>query len=84
MLVTADHGNCEQMTDGARPHTAHTTNPVRTVLVGGPAGAVLKPGRLCDVAPTLLDLMGLNRPAEMTGVPLITVPERHEETGAIA
>ncbi|MCX8510001.1 MAG: 2,3-bisphosphoglycerate-independent phosphoglycerate mutase, partial [Rhodobacteraceae bacterium] len=73
MIVTADHGNAELMIDpvtGA-PHTAHTTNPVPVVLVGGPAGAVLRNGRLADLAPTVLDLMGLPLPPEMTGHTLI-------------
>ena len=73
MLVIADHGNCEMMIDpvtGA-PHTAHTLNPVAAVLVGGPAGAALRDGRLADVAPTILDLMGLPAPPEMTGRSLI-------------
>lgn len=72
LLVTADHGNCEQMVDpvtGA-PHTAHTTNPVPVMLVGG--GAIsLAEGRLADVAPTLLALMGIPQPAEMTGRSLL-------------
>ena len=74
MIVTADHGNCETMVDPVTggPHTAHTTNPVPVILVGGPAGASLRPGgRLADLAPTLLQLMGLEQPAEMTGVSLI-------------
>ncbi|MFD1511558.1 2,3-bisphosphoglycerate-independent phosphoglycerate mutase [Lacimonas salitolerans] len=73
MIVTADHGNCEMMRDPETggPHTAHTTNPVPVVLVGGPAGAVLKSGRLADLAPTLLHLMGLPKPDEMTGECLI-------------
>jgi 2,3-bisphosphoglycerate-independent phosphoglycerate mutase len=74
MIVTADHGNCETMVDpvtGA-PHTAHTTNPVPVILVGGPDGARLRPGgRLADLAPTLLELMGLPQPPEMTGRSLI-------------
>jgi 2,3-bisphosphoglycerate-independent phosphoglycerate mutase len=53
------------------PHTAHTTNPVPVALVGGPAGVTLRDGRLADLAPTLLDLMGLDLPAEMTGRSLI-------------
>ena len=76
MLVIADHGNCELMIDpvtGA-PHTAHTLNPVAAVLVGGPAGAALRDGRLADVAPTILDLMGLPAPPEMTGRSLILRP----------
>ena len=73
MIVTADHGNCEVMIDPVTggPHTAHTTNPVPVVLVGGPAGARLGNGRLADLAPTLLDLMGLPLPPEMTGRSLI-------------
>jgi 2,3-bisphosphoglycerate-independent phosphoglycerate mutase len=73
MLVTADHGNCEVMVDPATggPHTAHTLNPVPVVLVGGPEGARLRDGRLADLAPTLLALMGLPQPPEMTGRSLI-------------
>jgi 2,3-bisphosphoglycerate-independent phosphoglycerate mutase len=73
LFVTADHGNAEQMTDPATggPHTAHTLNPVPAVLVGGPAGARLADGRLADVAPTLLALMGIAQPAAMTGRSLL-------------
>jgi len=73
MIVTADHGNCEVMVDPATggPHTAHTLNPVPVALVGGPAGVTLKSGRLADLAPTLLALMGLPKPPEMTGENLI-------------
>jgi 2,3-bisphosphoglycerate-independent phosphoglycerate mutase len=73
MLLTADHGNCEQMIDPVTggPHTAHTTNPVPVALIGGPAGERLRAGRLADVAPTLLALMGLPLPPEMTGQSLI-------------
>jgi 2,3-bisphosphoglycerate-independent phosphoglycerate mutase len=79
MLVTADHGNCEVMIDPATggPHTAHTTNPVPLVLVEeGPAtrGWGVRDGRLADIAPTLLALMGLDQPPEMTGTSLLTVP----------
>ncbi len=72
LLVTADHGNCELMRDPITggPHTAHTTNPVPVLLLGG--GAVtLADGRLADLAPTLLALMGLPQPPEMTGVSLL-------------
>lgn len=75
MIVIADHGNCEMMVDPETggPHTAHTTNPVPVILFGGPKGAALTSGgRLADVAPSLLALMGLDQPAEMTGVNLIT------------
>jgi 2,3-bisphosphoglycerate-independent phosphoglycerate mutase len=73
LFVTADHGNAEQMTDPATggPHTAHTLNRVPALLVGGPAGARLADGRLADVAPTILALMGLPQPAAMTGRSLI-------------
>jgi 2,3-bisphosphoglycerate-independent phosphoglycerate mutase len=74
MIVTADHGNCEMMIDPETggPHTAHTLNPVPVVVVGGPPGARLRArGRLADLAPTLLDLMGLAPPPEMTGQSLI-------------
>ncbi|NHQ74764.1 2,3-bisphosphoglycerate-independent phosphoglycerate mutase [Roseovarius gahaiensis] len=74
MIVTADHGNCEMMVDPETggPHTAHTLNPVPVVMVGGPDGARLKSGRLADLAPTLLQLMGLPQPDEMTGESLIS------------
>ena len=73
MIVTADHGNCEVMIDPdtGGPHTAHTLNPVPVALVGGSSGVSLKPGRLADLAPTLLELMGLPQPPEMTGESLI-------------
>ncbi|WCR11224.1 2,3-bisphosphoglycerate-independent phosphoglycerate mutase [Paracoccus stylophorae] len=75
-LIIADHGNCETMVDPETggPHTAHTVNPVPAIVVGGPAGARLRPGRLADVAPTVLDLMGLEKPPEMTGESLIGTP----------
>ena len=68
LLVTADHGNCEMLRDPVTggPHTAHTTNPVPLMLLGG-GDASLSDGRLADIAPTLLDLMELPQPAEMTG-----------------
>jgi 2,3-bisphosphoglycerate-independent phosphoglycerate mutase len=73
MIVCADHGNCEVMIDPETggPHTAHTTNPVPVILVGGPPGATLAAGRLADLAPTLLDLMQITPPPEMTGKSLI-------------
>lgn len=73
MIVTADHGNCETMIDPVTggPHTAHTTNPVPVALIGGPSGVRLRKGRLADLAPTLLDLMQLPVPPEMTGKTLI-------------
>ena len=68
LLVTADHGNAEQMrgADSETPHTAHTHGPVPAVLVGAP-GVALRDGGLADVAPTVLDLMGLPAPAAMSG-----------------
>ena len=73
MLLTADHGNCEMMIDPVTggPHTAHTLNPVPVALIGGPVGVSLVAGRLADVAPTLLELMDLPLPPEMTGRSLI-------------
>ncbi|PYC47429.1 2,3-bisphosphoglycerate-independent phosphoglycerate mutase [Litorivita pollutaquae] len=73
MIVTADHGNCETMIDPETggPHTAHTINPVPVILVGGPEGAALREGRLADLAPTLLDLIGVEKPDEMTGESLL-------------
>jgi 2,3-bisphosphoglycerate-independent phosphoglycerate mutase len=68
--VTADHGNAEQMWDPITngPHTAHTSNPVPFVLVDGATGSGLRRGgALCDVAPTLMGLLGLSPPREMTG-----------------
>jgi 2,3-bisphosphoglycerate-independent phosphoglycerate mutase len=69
LLITADHGNCELMVDPETggPHTAHTTNPVPFVFVGGRDAALRSGGALCDVAPTVLDLLHLDQPAEMTG-----------------
>jgi 2,3-bisphosphoglycerate-independent phosphoglycerate mutase len=76
MIVTADHGNCEMMIDPETggPHTAHTLNPVPVILVGGPPGARLHDGRLADLAPSLLELMGVAPPPEMTGASLIDRP----------
>lgn len=72
LLVTADHGNCELMRDPltGNPHTAHTTHPV-PVFLAGRAGVTLANGRLGDVAPTLLALIGLDQPPEMTGKSLL-------------
>ena len=72
LLVTADHGNAELMVDPVtgKPHTAHTTNPVPLMLVGG-QGKGLADGRLADISPTLLALMELAQPAEMTGQSLL-------------
>jgi 2,3-bisphosphoglycerate-independent phosphoglycerate mutase len=79
MLVTADHGNCEVMIDPKTggPHTAHTTNRVPLILVQeGPEAldCVLAVGRLADIAPTILHLMDLDQPGEMTGRSLLRRP----------
>ena len=76
LLITADHGNCEQMLDASadpvQPHTAHTTNPVPLLLLNAPDWAVgLSDGSLADIAPTLLRLLELEQPSEMTGHCLI-------------
>ena len=72
LIITADHGNAEQMVDykTGEPQTAHTTNPVPLILVGL-EGIKLKEGKLADLAPTMLDIMGLEKPEEMTGESLI-------------
>jgi 2,3-bisphosphoglycerate-independent phosphoglycerate mutase len=84
LLITADHGNCELMRDPATggPHTAHTTNPV-PLLLAGAGGVALSEGRLADLAPTLLELMNLPKPADMTGTSLIHRGE-HAEAGSAA
>jgi 2,3-bisphosphoglycerate-independent phosphoglycerate mutase len=73
LFVTADHGNCEMMRDPQTggPHTAHTTNPVPMMLVGARNRALNAEGRLADIAPTLLELMELPKPKEMTGTSLL-------------
>jgi 2,3-bisphosphoglycerate-independent phosphoglycerate mutase len=69
VLVTADHGNCEMMIDPATggPHTAHTTNPVPFVAVRANDRPLRGGGALCDVGPTVLRLLGITPPPEMTG-----------------
>ena len=73
LLITADHGNAEQMADPdtRQSHTAHTRNPVPILLAAGGAGRALRNGTLADIAPTILDLMGLVQPPEMTGASLL-------------
>ena len=74
ILITADHGNAEQMIDYTTgdPHTAHTTNPVPLIIAGlGDDVNLRDGGRLADLAPTMLDIMGEAKPVEMTGESLI-------------
>ena len=74
MFLCADHGNCEQMVDyeTGEPWTAHTTNPVPFILINAdPKYGLREGGRLCDICPTLLELMGMEKPAEMTGESLL-------------
>ena len=69
ILITADHGNCEQMIDykTGEPHTAHTTNPVPLILVTNDETLKVKSGKLADLAPTMLEILGIEKPEEMTG-----------------
>lgn len=74
MFLCADHGNADQMIDyeTGLPHTAHTTNPVPFVLFNyDPAYKLKEGGRLCDIIPTMIDMMGMEKPAEMTGISLL-------------
>lgn len=75
VIVTADHGNCDRMIEHAtgEPHTYHTTNPVGLFVIGAGYYRLRPRGKLADVAPTVLHLLGLDQPAEMTGVSLIDV-----------
>jgi len=85
ILLTADHGNAEQMSDEktGQAHTAHTMNKVPLLLINGPARAeALRDGRLADIAPTVLDLMGLPCPAAMTGHSLIAPDAARGEAAA--
>ncbi|MCY0964308.1 2,3-bisphosphoglycerate-independent phosphoglycerate mutase [Parathalassolituus penaei] len=71
-LITADHGNAEMMVDEeGRAMTQHTTGPVHLIYVNQREQGQIKPGRLCDIAPTLLSMMGIPQPAEMTGESLV-------------
>jgi 2,3-bisphosphoglycerate-independent phosphoglycerate mutase len=86
LLITADHGNLEQMLDPAtgQPHTQHTTNPVPAVLLGpGATAFALADGRLSDIAPTLLPFLGLAQPAEMTGRSLLRPAMRSERRASL-
>jgi len=75
LIVTADHGNCEQMIDPntGGPHTAHTTYPVELIVVDDrmKGKKMVQDGRLADVAPTALHMMGISKPGEMSGRSLI-------------
>ena len=72
LLITADHGNSEQMIDyvTGEPYTAHTTNPVPLIVIGQ-GNKKIKEGKLADLAPTMLEIMGLDIPEEMTGESLL-------------
>jgi 2,3-bisphosphoglycerate-independent phosphoglycerate mutase len=84
-VITSDHGNAEQLHDDAtgQPHTAHTLNLVPLVYVGRPA-TLMAGGALQDIAPTLLVLMGLPKPPEMTGHSLVRFAEDRARRGAAA
>ena len=74
LFICADHGNAEQLIDKetGEPFTAHTTNPVPFILVNAdPAYKLKEDGCLADIAPTLIELMGMEQPAEMTGTSLL-------------
>ncbi len=83
LLVTADHGNAEQLRDHStgQAHTAHTSNPVPLVYVGTRQVELAKDGPLADIAPSLLTLMGLKQPAEMTGRSLVSFSEQRTAGG---
>ena len=72
-FITADHGNAEQMinSETGEPFTAHTSNPVKCIYFGNDEVKALKNGKLCDLAPTLLELLGVPKPQEMTGKSLL-------------
>lgn len=77
MLITADHGNAEQMIDQdtKEPHTAHTTNPVPLVIVGNDSEQIsVTDGTLSDIGATILDMMDIEKPAEMNGSSLVSIP----------
>ena len=77
MLITADHGNAEQMVDpeAQQPHTAHTLNRVPLIYVGRTDASLMDNGALCDVSPTLLQMMGLPQPTAMTGRSLLQMAD---------
>ncbi len=73
IIITADHGNAEMLFDNGtqQPHTAHTNRPVPFIYVGRPAQISKKNGKLSDISPTLLFLLGIAQPSEMTGSSLV-------------
>ena len=79
-LITADHGNAEKMVnhESGQPYTAHTTNPVPLVYFGTRQMVFEEGGALCDIAPTLLMMMGLDQPTEMSGKVLLVEPSVDE------
>ena len=83
VIITADHGNVEMMMDNInhQPHTQHTTNLVPMLYIGRPA-TLAETGALSDLAPTLLKMMGLPQPAEMTGKPLVTFAQANAAASA--
>ena len=76
-IITSDHGNAEKMDESGNPHTAHTSNPVLCVYVDGEEDATLSDGKLSDVAPTILDILGVEKPVEMTGKSLLVSGQNH-------
>jgi len=80
MLITADHGNAEQMQDEetGQALTAHTCNPVPLIYVGDKPAELMEGGALCDIAPTLLQIMELPQPPEMTGHGLLKFQQAEE------
>ena len=78
ILITADHGNCEQMIDykTGEPHTAHTTNPVPLILVTNNDALKVKSGKLADLAPTMLEILGIEKPEEMTGESILVKEDK--------
>jgi len=73
LLITADHGNCEMMIDPETggPHTAHTTNPVPLIVIDADGDRPLRSGgALCDIGPTVLRMLNIEKPSEMTGTDL--------------
>ncbi len=78
MFICADHGNCDQMVDyeTGEPFTAHSTNPVPFILVNAdPKYGLKEGGKLCDIVPTMIEIMGKEKPAEMTGESLLVVKD---------